>query len=488
MNEDDPTNLELLRISSIDGFYEELANAPETLHYNQANEFFNILLSYFRTEVDEYDGNLILMTIAKVLCNDRHLNVFISKGYLLQLPFKQKQFQDSVFDILYVLVNLNPYCFEDDEVTKAFAPMIRKNPKKALTLIAIFADKFNEIDNPWPMVDLLIQEASRFQGIEIASNYVALVTSLCIKYQDYCLGRAEHCWRKISALLKETDIITLRTVYCGLCNIARVYSKPLSLPISLIKPHLRVKELQKPILTLLVTVPLSGPECCDPTLLQALCTLAERDEKASLVLMKAAEDEEFAQFMVENSEFWMPKELPTPLDSLRLFLVIFKRASLREQIADSKCFTEFLKMATEQENSGTLSMICTIVRRVNIDQAKIAAMSDSGFLRGFFSTAEEIGNSIATHSALLMLDTLARVGYTREYMKMCDFVSKIVVDRGELAEVAALVAVQLCQYKKCALAFKRRRLDEFMKTMLKDSQLRRAAARFIDAISYLNTK
>ena len=485
MNADEPTNLEILKVPGTDAFFDELDSAPENLHYSQSREFFEILLSYFRSGVDDETGNAILSTITKVLCNDRHLSTFCAENFVLDLPYKLRQFQDGVFDVLFVLVSLGPFCFEDPDVVRLFAPFIKRNPKKSLTLLAIYCEKFAEIDNPWPMADLLIQEAQRFTGPDLAPNYVSLLTNLCLKYQDYCEGRAEHCWRKICALLNETDILTLKVIYCGLCNLATVY-KAGKLPLDQIRTHLRVKELQRPALSLLLEVPLKGEECCDRPLLQIIASIAERDEKATIVLMKSACDKVYADFMIENASFWLAKELPTAVETLRLFLVVFKHKELRQSLSETPEFLEFLKLATDQENSGTLSMICTIVRRIEITEKLVQSFSDSGFLRSFFAMASELNSNVALHSALLMLDTLSRITYTREYMKMCDLVATIITEGGELCEVATLVAAQLCAYKKCALAFKRKRLDEYLKTLLTDPVMKKAARRFLDAISVVN--
>ncbi|EAX88252.1 hypothetical protein TVAG_089000 [Trichomonas vaginalis G3] len=482
MNPEDSTNLEILKVPNVDGFYEELEASPETLHYSQSREFFEILLNYFQQSIDEETGNLILYTIAKVLCNDRHLDVFIKENFALQLPYRQRMFQDSVFEIIFVLVSLGPHCFDDSRITKQFAPLIKRNPKKSLTILAIYAQKFAYIENPWPMVDLLIQESQRFIGPELAANYVSLLTTLCIKYEDYCQGRAEHCWRKICALLNETDIMTLKVVYCGLCNISKVYTGG-ELPIDPIRAHLRVKDLQRPVLTLLISVPLHGEESCDRPLLQTLCSLSERDDKATMVLMKASSDPVFADFLVENAKLWLGKELPTPIETLRLFLSVFKFKELRQTIAESPDFYEFLKMITNQENGNSLSMLCTIIRRIELNEQIISNLSDSGFLRAFFAMAADLNTTTSKHSALLMLDTISRIAYSREFMKMCDMINDIINERGELTEVAILVAAELCTYKKCELAFKRKRLDEYIKTLLVDPQLKRPAQKFLDSIS-----
>lgn len=481
MDLEESSNLENLKSIHTPEFMDELEDIPETIKPKQVSQFYTIVLNHFENEIPEEIGRAILGTIAKIICIDEYLNIFIQTKSHLRLPYKKKQFVSDIYDILFVIVTAAPIAYEEN-LSRAFGGIIRRDPSKALTLLAMYSQHFNEIDNPWPMVDLLIQEAHRFQGIETATNFATLLAFLCRKYPDYCEGRSEHCWRKISALLALKDIPTLKSVYCALFSITEVYKEAVS-PLELMKPHLKIRDLQDSVLTLLLAAPPVGKDTRDKVLLQTLCQMGERNKNATLVLMRIATDNSFAEFLIQNAGLWMTKELPSVIDTMRLFFVVFAHVELRNSISESPKFIEFLKMVTEGGSGSTLSMICTIIRRIEISEDFIAALSETGFLGAFFTTAVHISNITAMHAAFLMLDTLAKIGYAREYLKMCEIVAKTVQDRGELAEVATLVAIQLCEYKRCVQVFKKVRLDEFMKRNLSNSKLKANAAKFLDAIA-----
>jgi len=474
----DTLNLEILKVPELDEFDEELDFVLEMIHYNQSHEFFEIMLMHLKNGVDEELGIKILDIIARLLCNNVHLSTFISGGFANMLPFSNKSYTDMIFEVLFVVTNLGPHCFEDEALCRSYGHMIKRNPSKALTLFGIFAEKFNEFESPWAFLDLLIHESKRFVGPELASNYSNLLASLCVRYPDYAEGRASHCWKKICSLLNEQDIGALRCIYSSLSAIAKVY-KDGNLPIESIKGHLHIKELHRSILTLLAHLPLAGNISRDEDVLRSLCLLAERDEKATLVLMESSKDLTFASFLVDNAEKWMGRELPTNIDTLRLFLVVFQHSDLRNRISQAVAFTDFLKLVTEQENSKALSIVCTIIRRVEISLDLLARMSESGFLRVFFEISIEIGSH---HSSLLLLDTLAQVGYTREYIKMCDLLYTLITKKDNYSELAAEVAIRLCTYSKCVLLFKRKKLDDFMRKNIDDPTLSNVAEVFLDAV------
>lgn len=476
----DFTNLHILEDVHKMDFLDELSYSPDTLSLSQANDFFHIVLSHFKKDISSEIGHAILSVISRIICKEDFLTTFSMNRFTEMLPFDQKVYVDDIFDILYIIVTLSPISF-DEHLSARFGSIIRRNPSKSLTLLASYSQHFNEIDNPWPMVDLLIHESRRFYGLETAASYASLLAYLCRKYSDYRVGRSEHCWHKIGSLLNEKDIHTLKSVYCSMFSITEVYPDLVS-PVELMKPHLKIRELQDSVLTLLLAAPPVGKVTRDKGLLQSLLDLSETNKNATLVIMNIAADTIFAEFLVQNANLWMTRELPTIIDTMRLFFVVFRHTQLRSLITESPNFIEFLKMVTEQENSSTLSMICVIIRRIDLTEDLIGALGETGFLNGFFTSACRLGSNIAMHSALLMIDTLARVGYSREYLKMCDVISQTIMDRGELCEAAAKVAVRLCDYNKCIQVFKKKKLHDFMKKNLQNSKLRKSAQEFLDAI------
>jgi len=475
----EPTNLEVLRYPESMGFIEELDFSPDTLKSNQSVEFFEILLSYFANEISLDLGNHILATISKVICVKEHLSVFVQQNFINKLPFNQKAFIDPIFDILYILVTLAPVSF-NEEFSKQFGLLIRRGPQKSLTILALFSQHFDDIDNPWPIVDLLIQESSRFSSFDNIVNYVTLLAFLCRKFPDFCAERGKHCWHKISSIIVSAkDLHIIGAAYFSLYSITEVYQDGVA-PIDAIKIHIKIKELQDSALTLLLAAPPKGKDSKDKQLLLLLISIAEKNRNATLVLIRMALDFEFSEFLVVHSALWMTKELPTALETFRLFFSVFYHRDLRPLIKDSPNFVSLLKMVVEQENSSTLSMICTIIRRIDITEEFIKQLSDSGFLNIFFSVSTKIGSNVSLHSTFLLIDTLAKVSYSREFLKMCDYVVDTIKERGELSEIAGMVAIQLCNYKKCLQAFQNKHLNEFFQKSTLTPKLKKISAKYFE--------
>ena len=469
MASDDQANLQVLRSVNSPEFMDELEYSVDTIKPKQAEQYFSILLDHFQQDVSEEAGKAILIAISKVICVDDFLTIFIKNEHHLQLPFKKKQFAPEIFDILFVLVTVAPLAF-DEKLSKCFGSIIRRDPAKSLTLLAIYSQHFNEIDNPWPMVDLLIQEAHRFSSIQTAANYSYLLAFLCRKYPDYCEGRAEHCWRKIGLLLQSTDIAVLQAVYCALFSITEVYKEATS-PVELMLDHLKQNELRDSVLTLLLAAPpfSSGQ---NRELLKRLLRIGENNHHATLVLMRMATDEEFAKFLINNAHLWMTKELPTYRETLRLFLVVYSNPDLHDMILKCDYFVGFLTMCASQGGEDDLVIICTVLRRVELTENFVSTQEFNEFMKVYFDAAtnQKPGTKVAEqsiYSAMLLTSTVAMIGYLNVFPTIARFIVNTIKDRNALSCYAAEAATVLCAYQKCLNVFKKEDLANYLKINMK---------------------
>ena len=359
--------------------------------------------------------------------------------------------------------------------------LIKANPKKALTLIALYSQQFSEIDNPWPIVDLLIQEGQYFLTQDVATDYVTLLAFLNKKYVEYKNGRAQHCWNQVCSMLVSSDRATLRACYGGLCAIAAGYSEG-PLPLEIVSAHIRLPEMQDAVLSMLNVATLSESDSSNKKLLMALLAASETNVKAALVLMKLCCSFKAARTLLDIGG-WISKSLPTPTDTLRIFLVILRHRDLREQIAASPDFVQFLIRILELERGGMVPVACTIIRRVPLSKDLVVSLSKSGFLKAFYSAPEDDNDGLTQHSKLLLTDTICRVCYAKEYLAMCDKVSAIITSGGEFTDAASLVAVRLCDFPACRQRMRELRLDSFFRKKRGDAKLGQIASRFLRTIA-----
>jgi len=453
-------NLELLKNpNDIDNFIEELANAQTKILKESASDFYDIVFSYFEDPVDEDLAETVLVALTNVLSFKENVDAFIKGDYAGRLPFSLKGLTDSLLDLLYVIVTRAPEAFDQD-VADGFSRMIVRRPRKALSIIAIYSQYFEFLENPWPLLDDLIDGERRFSVPECAIEYINLLAYLVAKFRGFRRGRAKACFDCIVQNLESEDPDVINTAYGALATIVS-NEQNILIPFKEIRAHLRHEELQDSVLDFLLVAPLNIDEVHDPVFLQRLLKISESSEKATYVLMRLAEDVRIAQLLVADPN-WMVSDLPSSMDTLKLFLVCFKHLPMRPIITNLPQFIEFLRMINAVADESILSLICTIVRRIELNRKLILELSSSKFIAEFLANAEAIQTDSSNYSAILFVDTLTKVAYTKEMTPMCTTVSVIIQDGGENLSAAIKLATDLCKHPRCQKAFQDNRLDTYL--------------------------
>ena len=496
-----------------DEFIPLLLKTPKTLTHRDCSKFFKLVIPHLSNEKLPVDiGQPILMVLSVLIRNEKIRDIFISSGFLYQLPFKNKSYTNEIFMIFNEIVKNSPEAF-DDELTNIFASILTRSPQKALSILCSYAQQFNEIDsdNPWPMIDILIQGSKYFVVPELIRNYAATLLFLCTQYADYRRGRVKHCWKIFSSVVSsKTDAGTLETSYNALAVLSEYY-KDGEIPLDSIKLHLRIApEIQDSILALLVTRTAyleadlnesinasmlsrsrSGIRTssklmnsvnqsifCDHELILTLLEIAQTKAKATLILMKASLDPTVANVILGRGK-WLLTPLPIFTDTLRLFLSVFRHEDIRNKVVKFGNFIPFLKLMTNIKNSGVITIICTILRRITISQELLDQMSIEGFIKEFTQVSLQLNDQVSLHAFLLFIDTLAKVGYSEEFIKACEKVSDLTQNDRHLNQIASYVAATLCKYEECAKKMKKLRLDLFFQNNLDDPQIAKGGQKFL---------
>lgn len=479
-----------------DGFIQYLLRVPQNISQRDSPKFFKIILSHFSNDIPKEIGNAIMMVIRVLIRNEKIRDVFVTQGFAEQIPFKNKNYVDESFCILNELVKNCPEAF-DEELTNKFASILTHSSSKSLSILCSYAKQFDDLntDNPWPMIDILIQASKYFSKPKLLPNYSSILLHLCSKYPDYCSARAGYCWNIFKNIIEtESDVTSLDVCYNSLAALFDFYKEG-EIPIESIKLHLKNSEISDSVLSFLAVIANGNDETNDdPTnisvfkdsgILKTLLSISKTNVKATLVLMKASSTIQIASEVLGKGE-WMTSSLPLPTDTLRLFLVIFGHSKLRNKIISLPTFIPFLKSMTAINNSGVVTIICTVLRRVTINQEMLDNMSSECFLDNFFQTSIHLGDQVSLHSFLLLLDTLSKVGFTSEFVGACEKLVYLVKNDKHLNQIASYVAANLCKYEECAMKMKSLKLDEYFSDNLDDPQISKGGQKFLRALQKLN--
>ena len=483
--DDKAINFPILENPSHPEFIRQLKFSTYRVSTSQLTNFFKILLNHFNFRIHSKIGNEILLSICKILSiNEESISIFIQAHYSLMLPFGQKEFRLQLLDLLFILVKKNPETFIESLSIK-FSTLVPFEPKKCLIIISIFSQNFENLREPFPMIDILFRQSDYFRSIECADDYISLLIWLLQKSPTFRKQRIQHCWTYVCDMLNLSNIAILNTCYYGLCKISEVDKdsiKELGYPVSAVAKHILRRPLRNAVMSLLMRYPPSSDTRHMIDLLLSLIKVSEEDNKAILLLMGLSMDGMNALLLLQNPE-WMIKPLPQTLDTMKLFCILLLHPELREVLIKPDITIDFFKSLLSINSIGISSAISTIMRKLPLTQDFIGKLSDSGFLGLYFSTVLEHEDEEILLSALRLLDTIARIRYVRELSEMVDTLVRLIKESNNLSTAAASVSIDLCKYPKCAKLFKSKRLNEYFKQPISDPKMKKYANRFLQVLN-----
>lgn len=441
----------------------ELGNVQRNIKPEDIVDFYKIIFGHFQETIPVEIGEVTLRTLSRLLQKKVFRQPFVEGKFAAGLPYNQKNLTDGVLDVLYVLVTRSPEIF-DQEVADAFARLIVRQPKRSLVIIAIYATYFEQLENPWPLLDDLIQGQRRFSVDECAKEYVLLLAYLVVEHRGFRRGRAKQAFDCVAQNLESNDVDVVNAAYSALASIVSV-EQNIIVPFREVRSHLQFQEFQDYVLDFLLVCPLNWDDLAHPKFLRTLLKIARTNSKATLVLMRLAEDIKVAQSLVESNS-WLVKDLPSAQDTLRLFLVVFKHLPMRPLIAHKDNFITFLRRVNSYGAESDHSLLCTIIRRVNLDRELVSKMSKEGFIAEYLGAADDFHSENASYSAILFADTICKDFFTKELVPMCETVFELIQAGGENQPAAIKLATDMCRHQKCVEKFNHLRLPQFLKNKI----------------------
>lgn len=480
-------NLQRLTNASDPMFIQCVRVAYLNLKPNQVPDYYRILLNHFSHRLHTKTGNEILAGICNVLEMRDYSQVFVDNDFTKLLPFSQRQYESQLLDLLFILVQKVPKVFTD-RVAAQVATLVEESPRKCLTLIAMYAQQFENVDDPLPIVDILFHQSECFRGLDCAEDYISLIVWLLRQCPQFKTGRFQHSWTYLCDMLTITNPVIINTIYSGLCAIFEIDPdtvKTYGYPSEAIACHIQHSSTQSSTLSLLLRYPPPPHSKCIEQIIITLTEIAKYDEKATLLLLGLAMEESNALILIQNPH-WMINSLPKILDTLRLFGVVMLHDNLRVLIVQSPSTIGFFLNLLQVNSVGVCNAVCTIIKRLPLTPDFINRLSQSGFLAGYFGCAQEINDKSVRVSALRLIDTIAKIRFVSEFMDMIDLIIKLIKGGQDMMLPAAAVATRLVRYPKCARVFGQKKLNEYFMQPFTEPHMKKYAEKFLTVYNKIN--
>ena len=451
-------------------FKQELKRAEKDLPKLQSRQFFTIIAEYLKDGCDPGITESVLLSLQKVLQRKEPREMFISLELHKILPLQTERLIDSTIDVYQVLFENAPKVF-DNWFRDSMIFLIGKRPTKAIILLSYYAKAFENLVDPWALVDLMIEKAQTFIRNGAGAELVSTLFFLCYNFDDYAKYRLKQAMHVFTKSLESQDNKVVSLSYNSL---AHFFSPKIKVDYGLITEHLLIPELAPFALSLLVRI---NDIPALPELIKALLKSAETYQEANLCLVKIAALEEGSTYLLRKSS-WMCKMLPTLDDTLRLFLAIMTHQNLRQIICRTHNAIEFLK--TLSKDDGLTIFLATIIRKLEPDKKTFSEMKEEGIVKHFIRSALKNENEKTETSILFALYTLGEVGFAPEFVDYGEKLKETILENGKNAINAISVVTLLSRYGPCAAKFGELKLHKLFKKLLNDEDYKEYAEEFME--------
>jgi hypothetical protein len=461
-------------------FITELKRATRVLSTKSASKFYSTVLQHFSGNLEKETGNEILLTLCMLMQSKGFVKQFTAENFILQLPFERSYCREQLLDLLYFLVKADPNALIPDVAPK-FAVVLEKRPGKSLTLLAMLALKFERIQDPWLIFELLVKRPQYFADEDLIGNYVALLIYLNKNYEPFRKAYSTRTWKSLCSFLPGQTVNMVKTTICGLCALYDIIPKAAAkggFPTREIAKYLKKADTRSAAIPLLLRTQPKNAAPEDLRLLIAnLIKVAREDKKATLIMMDMATDERVAQIMVE-SPMWIGYELPTTIETVRLFAVVLSHKKLREQIMQTDVVINLFRNMIEQEDPLICSIICTFIRRLPITSAFVTSLGKQGLIKSYIELFLKSTEDNVIMSGLLFVDTISVKAYHKDYVHLIDNLKQMLKNQN-ISKTAAAVAANLAKHQELHATFKERGLVKFFQNALKDENIKKQAKKFL---------
>lgn len=454
-------------------FLDILAIAPSRVRNSQLKRYFTILIDDFYEAKQRYVKNAVITAICKTiyLTND-NLSVFVEFEYIKELTIS-----DETLNLFYVLAEKAPESLNC--MRHQISQAIPGYPKHMLFIIASYCRRFEEMEDPWPISELLLEHLDSFKAKELAEDYVSLLAYLVNLSVDFRNVHGQECWNAICTVMKMKNENVVQRCYAALTRIADLIPDIHNFPMDLVSRHLTKSYLQRSCISLLLHTTLHS---VTKELIAALFAIAKTDLKATLVLMKLASSRQVSQVILSDSE-WMLCNLPTHIDTIRLFAVILGNKMLRSSIASKPETPQFFTKLLTLESAQSLNVACTFLRRLPLDEVFIQKLSEREFFTTYFSMAFNSENMGIVQSGFFVANTVAVITYIDEFRPVIRKIVEFVKNESTVMKIALQVGLSLCRYRQCAKSFKQKEFHRVLRVLRKDPRFTAIATKFLNSLA-----
>lgn len=442
----------------------------------QYGKFFAIVLNHLRSKTPKNIVRAFLTTSADLLKDQRAIKAFSENGVQRYLPVDDTELSEQVCDILDILFATTPEIFQSN-FQPSMVTLINLYPQRAIQLLILYAKSFDKIENPWPILDLLIKQKKKFYKSKASKDYVSLLYYLVTVHPSYYKARFKDTRPIFTMFLTSSDTETSITAYNA---VTALYDHEFDIPFDLIMKDLLEPDLTEFAVSLLTVVDEIPPveEIIYPLVRAARC-----NEEAYTCLVKMVKaGSETADILLSKPK-WIQYKLPTYRSTMNLIILIIKYQDLVTRVADCKEMSVLMSLAAETNEPQIYSMYEKLFNKIPFGETFIQNLHENSFFVNFFRGIVEINDEIITISALRVIALVSRIGFTSDYLLFTSTLKKFLSEEGDVSRFAVYALYELSYHPRCATQYAKHNLIKKLKKIKVLEEDRRVVSKLVRNIS-----
>lgn len=432
---------EVLKDPSNALFVPTLKSLEENLTVRQFSALYRLLCPYLKDGTDIPCVLAILRTFGRLLERENgFIDVFMRRHVISLLPLNSDRVCRTALNLLGIICTHKPDAI-NNTVFRALSSAIMTIPDEAIHFFQFYVSKFASIEEPYPVIDFVLQYARVYYEIPCGELFVNMVVHLVLNYAEF----KELRWKKVKSILVFFCMSKCRKVAVSAVRaLITLFDDTVEIPFQAMLRNLFDKELAEPTLSLLKR---AGNFPTSHTLCNAI---VDRLPRSGPVLLKYAACSEACQRIVVENPKWM--SLPDE-NTFRLFLFLLPQAEYKHVMAKSPFFASFMARVSLLEDAELLISLPSALKRCDLNQAVIDGLASAGFFHNYCSSVMKLKNNKVTFACASFLDSVARIGYSADYALFFPLLADMLSQRNELSTSAIAVLVTLSCYKQLAAKF-----------------------------------
>lgn len=382
------------------------------------------------------------------------------------ISLKQKE---QTLAVLYRVADLSPHLY-NEKLTNLLSSFVEADPFKVLNIIQKYSENFQNVENPWDVIDILVKKNTYFIKSNSSYFYLKICHYILSTFVEYRDNRAEEF---TSVFLNSLASEDPKTVSAGYKCLALYATEPINLEFCA-PAHVMNDEIRSSLLQCIFQ-----KECViSPEGMRYLIQYAASSPSPELfyVLFKFSLTPKGAEALISNNYWMSAKSKIGIVQAMRIFLAILTHKKLRSTFAKSSETALFIKRLCVLKHLQITLLISTIVKALLVDANSIPPFEQIDFLTSYFNMCSEINKKQSYSAFIKTLDSFLKIGYSSEYIKLIPIMKKLLKREDQAAIYAVGLVAQMSNYKECANALSKagfpKYFSKLQKTGFYDKEIR----------------